>query len=125
MFDCDTNYIELEVEENGKSTKKVIFFDIEDINADISILYNRMNYLLEHDMPIDTETIELFHALTDLKYGFLAPLKQIYDKYLNVGKYADSKEAPLYLQHMRETFTVMSKEKFLENYGNDFPVLRR
>ncbi len=122
MFDCDTNYIELEVEENGNSAKKVVFFDIEDINFDINMLYNRLNYLLEHDIPIDTETMELFHALTDLKYGFLAPLKQIYDKYL----FEDGRvEIPMYLHEMRETFTVMDKERFLENYGRDFPILRR
>ena len=122
MFDCDTNYIELEVEENGNSAKKVVFFDIEDINSDINMLYNRLNYLLEHDIPIDTETMELFHALTDLKYGFLAPLKQIYDKYL----FEDGRvEIPMYLHEMRETFTVMDKERFLENYGRDFPILRR
>ncbi len=119
MFDCDTNFVELE-KENGE--KIVVFFDIDDINSNISNLYSRMNFLLEHDIPIDMETMELFHQLIDLKYGFLTPLKYIYNKYLiEDGKV----EIPMYQHDMRETFTVMSEEKFKANYGEDFPILRR
>lgn len=119
MFDCDTNYIELEVEGNRKV---VISFDIEDINSNINMLYESMNFLLEHDIPIDMETMELFHQLIDLKYGFLTPLMHIYNKYLK----EDGKvEIPMYQHDMRETFTVMSEEKFRANYGEDFPILRR